>query len=323
MLTWGVLRYALSRRMVDVPVARSSHQRPTPRGGGASIVVVTSVVLAWLGWIDGTAGLPVEVLVGGLIVASIGFVDDHAPVAPIVRLASHFVAAAIAVWGLGGAPELVVFETPVAFGWFGDVLAVLFVVWTLNLTNFMDGIDGIAATQVLSVCCVGALLYRFELPGDARWVESVVLAAATAGFLLWNWPPAKIFMGDVGSGYLGFMLAVLTIRAAWAAPVLGWCWLVLSGVFISDATTTLVRRALRRAPVSQAHRGHAYQHLAVTWRSHRRVTLLVLGIDLLLLSPICWLMASGRISSELGLALAYGPLVAGALLLGAGRQSPG
>lgn len=320
LLTRWLLGYAVRRRMMDVPGERSSHQVATPRGGGASIVVVATLAFAGLALWGSVTGLPMALLAGGLVVAAVGFIDDHGHLAPAVRLAGHFAGAILAVWALGGAPALSIFGTLIDLGWTGHVLAVLFVVWMLNLTNFMDGIDGIAATQVLTVCIVGAWLHVLVLPGDGGWLEPLLLASCTAGFLFWNWPPARIFMGDVGSGYLGFMIAVLTLRAAWLSPVLGWCWLILSAVFIVDATTTLVRRAIRGARLSQAHRGHAYQQLARSWQSHRRVTLLVAGINLVGLAPVAWLVATGRVPGEAAFLVASAPLVAGATWLGAGRS---
>jgi len=206
--------------------------------------------------------------------------------------------------------------TPVA-GITGAALAVVFVAWLINLTNFMDGIDGIAGVQTLTVCAAGAALSQVVAPGSGLWIEPAVLGAASIGFLIWNWPPARVFMGDVGSGYVGFMVAVLTLRAALAAPVLGWCWLILSGVFIVDATFTLARRIARRDRVFEAHRSHAYQHLALAW-GHRPVTLLVAAINVCWLTPVAALVALSHVSGPAGLLLAYLPLLAGAVRFRAG-----
>lgn len=317
-LTGRLRQYALAHRLIDVPNARSSHQVDTPRGGGGAIVVASSAALAWLTWSGGSESMPAGVLGSALIVAAVGFVDDHGHLAPTVRLAGHLAAAVGAVKSLGGAPPLLFLGHVVAVGAVGDLVAVLFVVWLLNLTNFMDGIDGIAGAQVVTVCICGVLLYRFVSSSAGLWVEPAILAAATAGFLVWNWPPARIFMGDVGSGYIGFMVAILSLRAARVAPMLWWSWMILSAVFIVDATTTLLGRAARRERVYQAHRAHAYQHLAVAWRSHRRVTLLIVAINLFWLAPISFLVASGRIDELTGIVLAYVPLTAGAIRLGAG-----
>jgi Fuc2NAc and GlcNAc transferase len=323
--TWfltGVLRhYAIAHRLLDVPNARSSHHVSTPRGGGAAIVLATSLALAWLSW-SGGLGMPVGVLVASVLVATVGFVDDHRPLPATVRLVGHFTAAALAVASLGGAPPLTLSGHVVTLGPAGDVVAALFVVWLLNLTNVKDGIDGITGSQVLTVCAVGAALYFLVAPGSGRWREPAVLAGAAAGFLVWNWPPARIFMGDVGSGYIGFLVAVLSLRAASVAPALGWSWLILSGVFIVDATTTLLRRAARGERLFEAHRSHAYQHLALAWGSHRAVTLVVVGINTIWLAPLALLVATQWLDGFVGLVLAYLPLTIGVVRLGAGAAQP-
>jgi Fuc2NAc and GlcNAc transferase len=310
-LTGRARTYALHREMVDVPNTRSSHSVATPRGGGGAIVLVTTVVLSWWWWTGSTGALSPVVLAASLIVAAVGFADDHRHVPPALRLAMHFLAAGLAVYGVG-APAWGVPQT---------ALIVVGIVWLINLTNFMDGIDGIAGAQTMTVCVGGAVLSAVVLPGSAMWLEPAVLASATAGFLVWNWPPARIFMGDVGSGYLGFMTAVLSLRALSAAPALGWSWLILSGVFIADASITLLRRAMRRERVVEAHRSHAYQRLAHKWRSHQAVTLLVGGVNVIWLMPLAWMVAIQQMSEWVGLALAYGPLLASAVVLGSGRPS--
>ena len=305
-MTGWLRQYALKRQLVDVPNARSSHRVATPRGGGGAIVVASTVALAWWAWTGATdSSALASSLAGGLVVAGIGFLDDHRPVPPSIRLVGHSLAAASAVWVLG-VPGIA-----------GALLAVFFVTWLINLTNFMDGIDGIAGVQTLTVCAAGAALSQVVAPGSGLWIEPAVLGAASIGFLIWNWPPARVFMGDVGSGYVGFMVAVLTLRAALVAPVLGWCWLILSGVFIVDATFTLARRIARRDRVFQAHRSHAYQHLALAW-GHRPVTLLVAALNVCWLTPVAALVALNQVSGPAGLLLAYLPLIAGAVRFRAG-----
>jgi Fuc2NAc and GlcNAc transferase len=309
-MTGWLRQYALKRRMVDVPNARSSHRVATPRGGGGAIVVASTGALAWWSLSSGAGGSTAlaGVLAGGLVVAGIGFLDDHRHVPPSIRLVGHSLAAVLAVASLG--------VTSLA-GITGAGLAVFFVAWLINLTNFMDGIDGIAGVQTLTVCAAGAALSQVVAPGTGLWIEPAILGAASIGFLMWNWPPARVFMGDVGSGYVGFMVAVLTLRAALAAPELGWCWLILSGVFIVDATLTLARRIARRDRVFEAHRSHAYQHLALAW-GHRPVTLLVAAINVCWLTPVAVLVALNQVSGPAGLLLAYLPLIAGAVRFRAG-----
>jgi Fuc2NAc and GlcNAc transferase len=313
-LTAVFRRYALQRRLVDVPNGRSSHRAPTPRGGGGAIVVATTVALA------GVA--PWWLLAGGLLVALVGFVDDHRSVRASIRLAAHFGVGVVAVMGLGGAPELKLAEGIVVPQLLGDMGVVFFVASMINLTNFMDGIDGIAGSQALSVCVIGAAIGFLAVPQIALWQPALAVGAATAGFLVWNWPPARVFMGDVGSNFIGYMLSVLTIQSMQIRPELGVAWVILSAVFVVDATVTLLRRIAQRAILYEAHRTHAYQHLAMTLQAHRPVTLSVLAVNLIYLGPLAWCVANDVIDGALGLALAYVPLVLVAVRLRAGLAAP-
>jgi Fuc2NAc and GlcNAc transferase len=321
LITGLIRRFALRHGVLDVPNERSSHRTPTPRGGGAAIVLTTSIavgVLAWRGLVS--SDLAVALLVGGVAVALVGLLDDRRRLSAGVRLAVHVAAAVWALGWLGGLPPLGIGGDVVTLGWGGDVLGVLGIVWVLNLFNFMDGIDGIAAVEATFVAWCGGLL----IAGASAGAAACVLGAACLGFLRWNWPPARIFMGDVGSGYLGYVLAVLALATAHSNPVAIWVWLILGGVFFVDATVTLLRRLRRGERVYQAHRAHAYQWLARRWDSHLRVTALVLLVNALWLLP-CGVFAvlhPRYAAPTAGVALA--PLVALALLVGAGRgEVPG
>jgi Fuc2NAc and GlcNAc transferase len=322
LLTGLVRRIAAGRGVLDVPNPRSSHQVPTPRGGGLAIVVVTTtclLVLALRGlfrW-DVLAALTG----GGLVVALVGFVDDRRSLSAAVRLGVHFSAALWALLCLGGLPPLDVRGVVFAPGWVGYALGALGIVWTLNLFNFMDGIDGIAASEAAFVALGGAALSA--LAGGTAEVTfgGLLLGAACLGFLTWNWPPARIFLGDVGSGYLGYVLAVLALAAARANPTALWTWLVLGGVFFVDATLTLFRRTARGERIHQAHRSHAYQLLAQRWGSHRRVTLTVTAVNVLWLLP-CALLTTVYPARAPWITLgALAPIVVVVVIAGAGRRA--
>ena len=149
---------------------------------------------------------------------------------------------------------------------------------------------------------------------------ALVVGVACLGFLLWNWPPAKIFMGDAGSGYMGYVLAVLALLAGREATTGLLVWLILGGLFFVDATVTLARRLARREKVYEAHRSHAYQWLARQWGSHRRVTLLANAINVMWLFPCAWLAAIHPDKAAWIALLALAPLVVGVALAGAGRK---
>ncbi|MDQ6610966.1 MAG: glycosyl transferase, partial [Gemmatimonadota bacterium] len=264
---------------------------------------------------------------------AVGFADDRKTVAVLTRLASHFAAAALAIAFIGIAPVARELHLTAAFQFLAPVLCALYLVWMLNLTNFMDGIDGLAGLEVITVCVGGVLSallckYRIGTPFMTPFTEAnsaisaalfapLLLAAATAGFLFWNWAPAKIFMGDAGSGFLGITLGALSIIAAVAAPQLLWSWLILLGVFTVDATVTLFRRVVRRETFYKAHRSHAYQHAARRW-GHQRTTLAVGAINVAWLIPLALAVATTRLDAFTALAIAYVPLAGLAFFLNAG-----
>jgi len=194
-------------------------------------------------------------------------------------------------------------DATLSLGVFGPVLAALGLVWATNLFNFMDGIDGIAAIETLWVAGVGGLLlFRAGNPGLGGL--ALVLAGAALGFLRWNWPPAKIFLGDVGSGFIGFVLAALAIASENARDVPVIVWAMLFAAFIVDATITLARR-FRSGLWHQPHKTHAYQRAVQAGWTHKRVnfgiTILNLTLALLALATV-----SGRIQAGMGLLAAFG-----------------
>lgn len=273
--------------LVDIPNERSSHSLPTPRGGGVAIVTTSSIglaIVAWLDYLD--MGLAVGLLVGGAGVAIAGFLDDYRGLSARIRLLVHAAAAVLVLYLMDGIPRLQVGggQVELSGAWF--VVAVVAMVWVLNLFNFMDGIDGIAASEATFVLLAGGLLSIAMGVSSGIAMAAGVLAGSCVGFLVWNWPPAKIFMGDVGSGYIGFAIAVLVVAAAVENPVMIPVWLVLGAPFFVDATVTLVRRLLRGEPVHEAHRIHAYQWLARRWGSHRRVTVGLSVINMAILLPV-------------------------------------
>ncbi|MDH4607321.1 glycosyltransferase family 4 protein [Pseudomonas sp. BN102] len=319
-LTGGLRRYALARQLMDIPNARSSHSVPTPRGGGVAIVLsflIAVPTLCLAGVLDSAAAL--ALFGAGAWVALVGFLDDHGHIAARWRLLAHFIGAGWVLWLVDGLPVLSVFGLSLDLGVLGYVLGGLYLVWLLNLYNFMDGIDGIASVEAICVCLGGALLY-YLLGQPHAMVVPLFLAAAVCGFLFWNFPPARIFMGDAGSGFLGITLGALSLQAAWFDPKLLWAWLILLGVFIVDATWTLMRRLLRGDKVYEAHRSHAYQYASRSCGRHLPVTLVVGAINLFWLLPWACGVAMGTIDGALALAVSYLPLVGLAIHFNAGKQ---
>ncbi|MFK0312807.1 glycosyltransferase family 4 protein [Pseudomonas sp. NPDC090233] len=318
--TAALRRYAISRSLMDVPNQRSSHSAPTPRGGGVAIVLafLLSLPIAY-----GLGMVSFELLVGSLgasgLVAVIGFLDDHGHIAARWRLLGHFAAAAWALYWLSAAPQLVVFGTTYDLSVLGYLLAALYLVWMLNLYNFMDGIDGLASLQAITVCVGACMLYWGAGLGHLAWAPAL-LALAVAGFLVWNFPPARIFMGDAGSGFLGLQLALLSLHAMNASPVLLWGWIILMGCFIVDATFTLARRLVRGDKVYEAHRSHAYQYASRQLGQHRAVSLAITAINIFWLLPIAALVVLAGFDAVLGVVIAYAPLLWLAIRFKAGQK---
>lgn len=319
LMTFMLRRYALHRQLIDMPNARSSHTVPTPRGGGVAIAVS---FLAALAAVAAVGILPLDQFAGlfgaGLIVALIGFADDHGHIAARWRLLGHFAAASWLLVCFGGLPRLNVFGFDVDLEWYGAILAAVYLVWVLNLYNFMDGIDGIAGAVAICVTVVGAILYYWCGHPQQVWTP-LLLASACAGFLIWNFPPAKIFMGDAGSGFLGIILASMALQAASIEPQLLWSWLILMGVFVVDATYTMLRRLIRGEKIYEAHRSHAYQYASRQHSSHKKVTLSVVLINIVWLTPLALWVGKGGLDGLSGLVLAYVPLLFLAIRYNAGK----
>ena len=259
------------REILDCPNERSSHQVPTPRGGG--IAVIGSTLLAWAVFAR-TESVPSGVfgiVLGAVLLAAVSWFDDLRGLSPIVRLLAQAAAVAVGILVVPG-PRDLFYLAAIGLVW----------IWWINLFNFMDGIDGLAGTEAAAI---GAGLLLFAGVGAGADPALRTLAAAVTGaaigFLVWNWSPARIFLGDIGSvplGYvLGFLLLDLAARGRWTIAV------ILPLYFLADATITLVRRLLRGERVWQAHREHFYQHAVRRGLGHAAVVKRVIAADLVLI----------------------------------------
>lgn len=322
-LVTAVLRWCLMRNgVMDMPNERSSHSTPTPRGGGLSIVAVfltAIVLLVREGAIPG--GLGWALTGGGLTVAIVGLLDDYFRLSAVFRLLMHFLAAGWALWELNGVGPLHLGWITWNWGWAGQLIALIGLVWIINLYNFMDGIDGLAGLEALSASAMSAPLLAMNGLGGLAAV-ALVLAGASAGFLVWNWQPAKVFLGDVGSGFLGFAFGVLAISSANQRPGLAWPWLILLAAFITDSTLTLIRRFMRGAPVYQAHCTHAYQHAARMWGSHSKVAVIIGVVNLAWLFPLALGSCVWPAVAPLFTIVAFAPLICAAWRYWAGIHLP-
>lgn len=289
----GIRRWAERHQILDIPNERSSHTRPVPRGGGLVIVVATILGLVW-SWLSSPAW-PMHTLLayasGATLIAIVSWFDDVCSLPRLLRFGAHSLAAFIILLGVGCWP---IVPLPLlgqsALGWLGCPITFLWVVGLTNAYNFMDGIDGIAGGQAVVAALGWAVLgWQTQLP----FVEilGLLLAASSVGFLGHNWPPARIFMGDVGSAFLGYTFAVLGVVAAQHDPRL-----VVPGVlfvcpFVFDTIFTFLRRLRAGENVFVAHRSHLYQRLIIVGYTHLSVTLLYSGLAILCaLLAIVWVM---------------------------------
>lgn len=319
LLTGVVHAYTLRHDVIDKPNARSSHSIPTPRGGGVGVVAASMLGTAigvGVGIIDTRDALALGP--GVLLVAAVGWLDDTRGLRWDVRLAVHLGVACWTLYMFGGLPAIRVGSAALHLGAAGYVLGALGIVWSINLFNFMDGIDGLAGSQAVLIFGTGALLL-LSRGNYSLGAISAILAAASGGFLAWNWPPAKIFLGDAGSGTIGYVVAGLAIVSEnnRAVPLLAFA--IICGVFISDATVTLVRRLVRGDRLTDAHRDHAYQRLTRTWGSHRSVSAGAAGLTAIL----AVLGAVGTVTPRLLLPALFAAYVSLAtVLLATERRAP-
>jgi Fuc2NAc and GlcNAc transferase len=329
LVTWIFLKLTPSVGLVHQFNHRSSHEKLTPHGGGAGFVLVGSTAGFWL--LQGESLLLV-ILGLALFLAIVGFIDDIRPVAAKARFGAQVFSVCALLWHLDQLPALGPFQGLVLLG-----LLMFAGLWWINLFNFMDGIDSIASMQAISMLSAAAgMTAYFNLGIEDTYIFAlmVIVVSTTTGFLILNWPPAKIFMGDVGSLWLGFIifaLALLTIQNEWLNYQ---AWLILGAVFISDATVTLLTRILRGERWYEAHRSHAYQKLSrqliehylgthdatvSRTKSHRAVSLGVLTINLLWLTPLAVTTLISPTWSWWVVLVAYLPILAFVVRCGAGQ----
>lgn len=270
------LKAAHAWQLYAHPNSRSSHQQPTPSMGGIAMAVPIIALVAYMAAVG--FGDLFGLAAGGLLVAAISLWDDLRELSPRVRLPVHVLAVALALSSVGPLPASWTFSLL--------LLAGVAVTWHVNLFNFMDGIDGYAGSQTLLFALAVLLLDQ----GGSGWTGAVLhlLVGSSLGFLIYNWPPARLFMGDVGSSFLGLLIGVLVVQLAVSGqqPLIG-SLLILVG-FWFDASYTLGIRILTRQQFTEAHRSHLYQRLTDHW-GHAKTTGLFWLHGLLWLVPLAWL----------------------------------
>jgi UDP-N-acetylmuramyl pentapeptide phosphotransferase/UDP-N-acetylglucosamine-1-phosphate transferase len=307
---WIIRRYAEKRQLLDHPNERSSHSLPTPRGGGLAIVLLVTGTGIWF-MREADWSRDLVYIVCGLIIAFLGWRDDTHSLSPRVRFAVQGLVAAVSIWGLGYFSSVTIpLFGKLQLGAVGIVITFLWIIGLTNAYNFMDGIDGIAG-GVAFAAGLGWVMLASNITYLANsfvfWI-ALAIAAGSLGFLGHNWHPAKIFMGDVASTFLGYSFAVMPLMAANAegdALMLG---TLLMWTFIMDAGVTFIRRALKRENVFAAHRTHLYQRLVIGGYSHAKVSALYIVLTFIALFLASAWGDGSRLASALilfGLPLTY------------------
>lgn len=271
-LTYLFRLIALKKQALDLPNERSSHTVPTPRVGGLAIVLT---------WYIGLFGFFYYGLIGtslfyalmcGALLAIVSFIDDLVNIKPIIRLIVHFVVVVSAFVFLNGIRPFIAPHIEINYLYITYPLAIIGMVWFINLYNFMDGINGFASIEAITIA-----LFMYFFTFNA---VNLLLVVAVLGFLFWNWPKAKIFMGDVGSTQLGFVLVVLGIYFHNELQFSIVNWIMLSMPFWFDATFTLFRRWRRHEKITDGHKKHAYQRLVLAGFSHTQVGFMLIATNI-------------------------------------------
>jgi len=279
-------KYALKHSLIDIPNERSSHSMPTPRGGGLSIVIpvlLCIVMLLFLEQLDRNITLALGT--GCFFVASVGWIDDHQHIPANWRALFYGIAAVLAVYFLNESDDFQLVFHQLPFVIVSSFMIVIWIVWMINLYNFMDGTDALAAIQSICTSLIVGVLFWLQGQYGLATV-CFVIAASSCGFLFWNWPPAKIFMGDAGSCSLGFCFGVLAVIGEIQGSLPFTVFFILLSIFICDTTLTLLMRVFANKKWYQAHKSHAYQRLVQLGMSHKKLALYLLLINVMILWPM-------------------------------------
>ena len=292
----------------DIPNERSSHTIPTPKGGGAAFVIG---FLFFSSYCFATGLITSEIyliIMLAMVLALLGFIDDVKQLGIRTRITVHALVALIALYVTSKGFSDPLLDSWPELKWLGYIIALLGFVWFINLFNFMDGIDGIAAVETIFVSVAAFSLLSAESREGWEYLLPA-LAACLSGFFILNKPPALIFMGDIGSNFLGYILGTLALVSIQIGTLSVWTWCILLAVFIADSTVTLISRMIAGEIWYYAHRTHAYQLLADRVGSHAKVISGLSVVNLIWILPLAWLSLQYPDQSVPIVAVTYLPLV--------------
>jgi Fuc2NAc and GlcNAc transferase len=273
LFTWIIRKVAIKKSILDIPNARSSHDVATPRGGGLAIVIVWYSALSFLYFTDTIKGSFYYANMIGLLIVIIGLLDDIFTIPSSIRFFVQFIAAALGLWILGGVQFIDLGIKTIEGNILINIITLLGIIWSINLFNFLDGIDGYISMEIIFVCLSAVLLFKVQI--------LLILMASVIGFLIWNWQPAKIFMGDVGSTLLGYTIAIMAIyyQNQFISSLI--FWIIITSLFWYDATYTLIRRLINREKIFHPHKKHAYQRIVIAGYSAQKTAIYSLLINII------------------------------------------
>lgn len=299
-------KFAIHYFIVATPNERTLHMAAIPVGGGIAIFLGWTLAVSLLVWVD-TLNLStvLGLVVGGSFMSALGLIDDARDLSVRLKLLAQIGGTIWCLYWFGGVLPFDKLGLAINLGWIGYPAACIVILWFINLFNFMDGADGMLASCMSFIgISMGSFLM---LEGDYQNAALLYsLSAASLGFLVFNWPPASMFMGDAGSIFFGLLVPMLIIYTLSDHSGLFWIWVIICGYVLTDTTTTLILRLIYVRPFLDAHRQHAYQSLAYRSGDHRQVNVTVIAIQVLWLLPIAslayWFNVYGAIFSFLALA---------------------
>ncbi|WP_339728423.1 glycosyltransferase family 4 protein [uncultured Gimesia sp.] len=318
--------------LISEPTERCAHVNPTPNGGGLAFVFSFLSIMSFLySWNYFSSNIFLSIGFGGFLIALIGFFDDYLRLSVKLRLITQALIITATLFVFSPLPPIELFGFELKSPWILWISITLLLVWWLNLFNFMDGIDGLATLESICILLSATLLIGLHAILSNEGILILLLLASLLGFLVFNWAPAKIFMGDAGSTFLGYVLGMIALLTIINGSLNLWTWLILSGVFWVDATTTLLRRMSQGERWYQAHQSHTYQRVSRWLESidgtdrgrimaHRKVTLLILLINVCWLFPLAGSTLMWPTCGIFLLGLAWTPLLFLAFYFGAGTQ---
>lgn len=304
-ITLLILKISIKNNLFDIPNSRSSHTIPKPKGGGIAIIIplATTVLILFSNEMI-SVEITKSIVIGLILITVIGLIDDYYNLSASIRIMAYLVGSGFSLHFIGGLEFISINENTFHLGNIGYFLGVIFLVWLTNLYNFMDGTDGFAATQTISVSifCFFLFFLSENLP---FYIIMLCIASTTIGFLYWNWAPAKIFMGDVGSCTIGFLFGLFCIYTENEGIISISVWTILLAPFIADATFTLIKRIINRERWYEAHNSHAYQKLYQHGFSHNQLALGLFAANIFLIWPLGYIAYTYKQYELLMLVLAY------------------